>query len=147
MNPEELEKFYQRLSSTQSEYDIFSSQYKIAMAPFVFSPKKLNVWSEGRIVKTEELQDCQIQAKVGKSIYTQEEYTIVYVEGDRLYSVLASEFKFELFLTSKERLMLLNIPQSQSNDTKGLGILRSFLPVVHSQILLEEFQPYCCSLF
>ena len=107
----------------------------------------MNVWREGKIVRTEETQSCQIEAKVGRSIYSTEEYTIVFIKGDGLYGVLASEFKFELFLTSKERLMLLNIPQSQSKDTKGLKILRTFLPVVHSQILLEEFQPYCCSLF
>jgi hypothetical protein len=141
---------YKKSKLTNNGYDSFSDMSQINIGEFNFNSNKVEVWENGVSIYKNKLSTNIKFSILGNNLIS------INIENTNLFPFINNTFKFYTQISISSRLMLLNIPLDNSYDNNSLANTRNLLrmlswqnndPVNHFENILNENQPYCCSLF
>lgn len=154
MDPNEIEKIFERLKNKNTEFDSFEPLNILEPIEFGFESARYEVWKDGQKIQYDNSYSYMrsLIRKKGNGF----SYLDISIESEIVGHYIDDSFPIKLCITQRDRLMLLNVPIDNRNDSRSLGGARVMLevtgvlnhvPMSERTAQLKKNQPYCCSLF
>lgn len=151
----QIKKALENLKTKNTEFDSFEPFMELKPFEFSFHANRFEIWQKGSLVDSGR-NSTSIIARVipGKSI--QFEMMHIAVINSRPFSYLTDSNLFTFMTTQKDRILLVNLPVSEVEDSNAMGMFRMMantigqgrnIPNYERPELLKLNQPFACSLF
>ena len=126
-------------------YDSFEPFQKLNIQEFNFKPNRYEIWKGGKKIDFGETTQIITNREKQTANGT---VSVISFDDSNLYSELAKENDFDLFITSTDRLQLIKIPSSGNGDSNmGITMFKMTVGATRSHTHFSSNEPYCCNLF
>ncbi|WP_192820956.1 hypothetical protein [Rufibacter sp. LB8] len=125
-------------------FDTFEPFKKLKKKTFTFSPKRYEIWLEGKLVKS-----GNSELPIYFTVITQdgEETYRITVYDNLLFDQIANQFILDEFITSNDRLQIVTLPAETNTNCMGILGLKMAIGATRHKKDFATNEPYCCNLF
>ena len=139
-----LELFNNKSYSKESTFDKFEPFEVLQKQDFAFHPIRYETWLEGKMIDSGKTNSV-INAKV--IVVDEEEKMEISFNETKLNNELANKNIYDEFITAKDRLQLITIPDETNNQNMGIQMLKMIIGATRQQKYFNSNEAYCCNLF
>lgn len=125
-------------------FDTFEPFQLVQKRNFAFKPNRFEIWENGNMTSSGRTE-FPIVAKVFTE--TNSEKMEVTIGDLKLHNDICSNNVFDEFVTSKDRLQLIIVPEQTKPDCMGIMGFRMILGATRAEKYFNRNEPYCCNLF
>lgn len=125
-------------------FDNFEPFLKVQKQNFSFQPNRYEIWMKGQMVGSGQTTSL-IVAKV--AYHDGDEKMEILFDSPSLNKELAFQNIFDEFLTSRDRLQLVTIPNQTNVQNMGIEMFKMNIGATRNQKAFDNNEPYCCNLF
>lgn len=133
-----------RSNSEQPKFDSFEPFKIIQKQDFTFRPTRYEIWKEGKMVdngKTNSIINASVVNVVGNKVVE------VHFDDYKLNNELANRNVYDEFVTGKDRLQLITIPNETNSQNMGIEMFKLTIGYTRQYKSFNSNEPYCCNLF
>lgn len=125
-------------------FDNFEPFREVQKQKFLFFAKRYEIWVGGNLIKSG-FSDESIKCEV-ENINDSEKMVVSY-HNNSLQSEISEKNEFDWFITGKDRLQLVTIPEITNSENMGIMSFQMVLGSSRKQKNFKSNEPYCCNLF
>ena len=125
-------------------YDSFQPFQVLKKQNFHFQPSRYETWIGGKIVRSGKTRSLITANVIGPEY--DGKVNVTFMDAN-LNEELAPINEFDLFLTARDRLQLITIPQTTNSTCVGISMFQTTIGPTSKHKDFERNEPYCCNLF
>jgi hypothetical protein len=136
--------FNDKSNSNEPAFDKFEPFKVLQKQDFAFLPTRYETWKGGKMIdsgKTNSVIDVRVINVDG------DEKMEVSFNDTKLNNELANKNIYDEFVTAKDRLQLITIPEETNSQNMGIQMFKMVIGATRLQKNFNNNEPYCCNLF
>jgi hypothetical protein len=136
--------FNDKSNSKEPTFDKFEPFEILQKQDFAFLPTRYEIWKGGKMIvsgKTNSVINVKVITVDG------EEKMEVSFNDVKLNNELANKNIYDEFVTAKDRLQLITIPNETNGQNMGIQMFKMVIGATRQQKNFNSNEPYCCNLF
>ncbi len=125
-------------------YKQFEPFNELPKQNFLFYATRFEIWQNNKMINSgNTFTTIEAVVKEVDNISKVE----VSINNDKMYSEIASTNIFDKFVTGRDRLQLITIPNKTNTDNMAIELLKMTIGATRDFKNFNNDEPYCCNLF